>query len=72
VVSTPVEEVVGHGSLCAVAVDPDGFVKAIREALASDTPEARRLRSEAMIAGTWQARVQAVAETVDRVAARRR
>jgi glycosyltransferase involved in cell wall biosynthesis len=72
VVSTPVEEVIGQGGLCAVADDVHGFVEAIEVALASDSPQARQLRSEAMVAGTWEARVREVAETVERVAARRR
>jgi glycosyltransferase involved in cell wall biosynthesis len=72
VVSTPLNEVVGHGSLCTVAYDAPGFVAAIEEALASDTPDAARLRSEAMSAGTWAARVEAVGHIVAGLAGRRR
>jgi glycosyltransferase involved in cell wall biosynthesis len=72
VVSTPVDEVLGHGHLCTVAVDSDGFIEAIEEALASDSAQARQRRSEAMVAGTWEERVRSVAETVEKVAARKR
>ena len=72
VVSTPVDEVLSQGSLCAVAVDVDGFVEAIEEALASDSTQVRGLRSAAMVAGTWEARVRAVEETVEKVASRKR
>jgi glycosyltransferase involved in cell wall biosynthesis len=71
VVSTPVDEVLSQGTLCAVAVDADGFVGAIEEAFAADSAMARGLRSAAMVAGTWQARVQAVAKTVEEVEARK-
>jgi glycosyltransferase involved in cell wall biosynthesis len=72
VVSTPVDEVLGHGDLCTVAADSDGFIEAIEEALASDSAQARKRRSEAMVVGTWEERVRSVAETVEKVAARKR
>ena len=72
VVSTPVDEVLGHGQLCTVAVDSDGFIEAIEEAFASDSAQARQRRSEAMVAGTWEERVRSVVETVEKVAARKR
>jgi hypothetical protein len=55
-----------------VAADSDGFIEAIEEALASDSAQARKRRSEAMVVGTWEERVRSVAETVEKVAARKR
>jgi nicotinamide riboside kinase len=53
-------------------VDSKGFIEAIEEALASDSEQARELRSEAMVAGTWEERVRSVVETVEEVVARKR
>jgi glycosyltransferase involved in cell wall biosynthesis len=71
VVSTAVPEVRRYERWCAVAGDPDGFVRAIEEALAGDSPERRRERSRIMEGETWRARVAEVARIVDQVAAKK-
>lgn len=72
VVSTAVPEVVRYGAHCAVAEDFPAFEQAVIAALASDSPERRRARSQAMTTETWAAKVDAVRQAVARVAASRR
>ncbi|ACY17193.1 glycosyltransferase [Haliangium ochraceum] len=72
VVSTAVPEVALYREHGAVADDHDAFERAVVAALASDTPEKRRARSEAMKRETWSAKVDAVRATVTRVAAAKR
>lgn len=72
VVSTAVPEVTHYQEHCAVAEDHEGFEQGVIAALASDSPERQRARSEAMKAETWSAKVDAVRATVARAAAARR
>jgi glycosyltransferase involved in cell wall biosynthesis len=71
VVSTPLPEVSKYPTWCAVADDPASFIAAVERALAGDSPDARRARSEAMKSETWPIRVANVARIVDEVAARK-
>lgn len=64
VVSTPVDEVVRFGEFCRIASDADGFVAAIEESLAADSPGARVRRSEAMRTESWAERVRKVSQLV--------
>jgi glycosyltransferase involved in cell wall biosynthesis len=64
VVSTPVDEVVRLGDLCATAPDAEGFVAAIEASLATDSPEERQRRSDAMQTETWEARMRSIAQLV--------
>jgi len=72
VVSTRVPEVERYAHLAQIADDAEGFVDAIEHALATDSPELRKKRSDAMAAETWPARVADVARTIDHVASRKR
>jgi glycosyltransferase involved in cell wall biosynthesis len=72
VVSTAVPEVTYYGHHCAVADDYPAFERGVIAALAADSPERRRARSDAMTGETWAAKVDAVRATVARVAAARR
>ncbi len=64
VVSTAVPEVARYPDLAAVATDFPAFESAVVRAIAGDSAEARRQRSEAMRAETWQRKVAAVGDTV--------
>lgn len=70
VVSTAVPEVLHYPDYCTVAETPEEFERAVAAALAADTPERRKQRSEAMRAETWEAKVAAVRQRVDGIAAR--
>jgi glycosyltransferase involved in cell wall biosynthesis len=69
VVSTDIPEVRHYPALCSVARDRDEFVTLCEQAIAEDTPEKRRARSEAMKGETWEAKVALIGEHVKRVAA---
>jgi hypothetical protein len=69
-VSTPVPEVVRHAEWCEIGASADDLELAIARAIAEDSPEDRRARSEAMVNETWASRVAQVARTVDDLAAR--
>lgn len=71
VVSTDIPEV-RHYPGCAVARDRDEFVAQVDRAIAEDTPEKRRQRSESMRGETWDAKVALLGEHVQRVAAAKR
>jgi len=78
VVSTDIPEVAryvgSHGNLanaCAVATEKDEFYTAIEKLLASDSPAARRARSDAMLDETWERVVAKVGDQVMRVKAGR-
>jgi glycosyltransferase involved in cell wall biosynthesis len=71
VVSTAVPEVARYQHLCAVADTHDRFEAAVIEALASDSPERRRARSEAMRGETWEAKVTAMGDQVARIMSKR-
>jgi glycosyltransferase involved in cell wall biosynthesis len=72
VVSTAVPEVAYYSHHCTVADAYPAFEQGVIAALAGDSPERRRARSQAMIGETWAAKVDAVRATVARVAASRR
>jgi glycosyltransferase involved in cell wall biosynthesis len=74
VVSTDIPEVAryvgSHGNLanaCAVATERDEFYAAIDKLLSSDSPAARRARSDAMLEETWERVVARVGDEVMRV-----
>lgn len=71
VVSTDVPEVAQYSPYCTVARNVDEFERGVIQALATDTPEARQERSEAMRAETWEARVSAVRAKIAAVMARK-
>jgi glycosyltransferase involved in cell wall biosynthesis len=68
VVSTALPEVARYGRWCRIARDPDAFVAAVGEAIATDSPALRRERSDALRGETWERRVA----EIDRVVARAR
>jgi glycosyltransferase involved in cell wall biosynthesis len=72
VVSSDIPEVRHYPDQCLVARDRDEFVALCERAIAEDTPEKRRARSEAMKSETWEKKVEALGEKVRQVAARRR
>jgi len=65
VVSTAVPEVQRYAHAATVAEDHEGFIAGIEAALASDSPAARRARSDAMAGESWSARVAWAAAIVD-------
>jgi glycosyltransferase involved in cell wall biosynthesis len=74
VVSTSVPEVAKYADAsgrCTLADDPASFVAAVEHALATDSPDRRRSRSDAMKNETWPLRVANVARVVDEVARRK-
>jgi glycosyltransferase involved in cell wall biosynthesis len=72
VVSTDIPECRHYPELCLVARDRDEFVALCERAIAEDSPEKRRARSDAMRAETWEQKVEALGEIVRRVAERKR
>ena len=72
VVSTGIPEVLHHKDWCEIADDPDAFLAACERALAEDSPDRRRRRSQAMASETWEAKVAALGEHVLRVKASHR
>lgn len=71
VVSTDLPEVRGFSEAVRVARSPDGFLAACEAAIASDDPAARRRRSEAMAAESWEAKVAELGRHVRAAQARR-
>jgi glycosyltransferase involved in cell wall biosynthesis len=71
VVSSDIPEVRHYPEMCFVARDREEFVTLCAKAIAEDSPEKRRARSEAMKAETWEAKVAALGEHVHRVAAKK-
>ena len=57
VVSVALPEVAYYGDLCSVAPTYETFEQGIVDALATETPETRRLRSERMKSETWENKV---------------
>lgn len=57
VVSTCLPETQRYPGLCVAAKNPAEFEAAVAEALATDTPQLRRARSDAMREETWEHRV---------------
>jgi hypothetical protein len=72
VVSTDIPECRVPPAQGRVAVGPDAFVDAIARVMAEDSPAARRDRSEAMRAETWESRIEHVGRNVLRVRDARR
>ena len=58
IVATPFPEAQRFGTLVQVAADGPGFVGAIEEALATNTPEQATLRQKAVQSNTWDAVVE--------------
>jgi glycosyltransferase involved in cell wall biosynthesis len=71
VVSTDLPEARAAGNLCRIARTPDEFVAACEAEISGDSEAQRLVRSAAMAAESWQAKVDALSERVQ-VAARRR
>jgi glycosyltransferase involved in cell wall biosynthesis len=62
-----------HGALgCGVYRSPDEALALCEKALAHDSPGARRRRSDAMRAETWEKKVEALGEHIARVKANKR
>jgi len=72
VVSTDIPECRVPSAQGRVAVGPDAFVDAIAKVMVDDSPAARRERSEAMRAETWESRIEHVGRNVLRVREARR
>jgi glycosyltransferase involved in cell wall biosynthesis len=64
VVSTDLPEVRHYAHLCDVTATREEFLQACERAIASDTPEARRRRSESMREETWEKKVEALGNRV--------
>jgi glycosyltransferase involved in cell wall biosynthesis len=69
VVSVPLPEVQAYGDRCGIAADYEAFERRVAEAIENDSPDARRARSDAMRAETWQRRVAEIGREVMRVRA---
>ena len=79
VVSTDMPEVARYvkaagelANACTVVTHHEDFDAAVVRALATDSPAARRARSEAMLAETWERKVAALGAHIERVRAKRR
>jgi len=68
--STDLPEAAGYAEHCHIVRTPEAFLAACEEAIATDSPEARRARSAAMAGETWEARVEEIGRLV--MAVRRR
>ncbi len=66
VVSVSTPEVDKFAGLVSIADAPEAFLAAIERAIATDTPEARQARMQAVSAMSWDRRVDCVLETVSR------
>ncbi len=64
VVSTDLPEVRHYDGLCRVTSTREAFLEACERAIATDSPQERRKRSEAMRGETWEKKVEALGETV--------
>jgi glycosyltransferase involved in cell wall biosynthesis len=67
VVATALPEVGAYVPLAAVTHDADEFIRAVETALRDDSPERRHERSRAMLAETWEAKVDALGHHVMRI-----
>jgi glycosyltransferase involved in cell wall biosynthesis len=72
VVSTNFPEVQLYPEFCVAANSAAEFEAAVQKALASDSPQARQKRSDAMEAETWEKKVAQLGQRVMRALARRR
>jgi glycosyltransferase involved in cell wall biosynthesis len=64
VVSTDLPEVRAYHDVCRIAQNPEEFLAACDEAISTDTPARRQIRSEAMSRETWEARVNDIGRVV--------
>ncbi len=71
VVSTDLPEAREHAEHCRIARTPQEFLDACDEAIALDTPELRRARSQAMAGFTWTAKVAQISQEVRQAQVRR-
>lgn len=71
IVAVPLPEATLLGKAVRTAVDGPGFVLAIEEALAADTPELAALRQKSVVANTWDATVANVLGILEEELARR-
>jgi glycosyltransferase involved in cell wall biosynthesis len=67
VVATALPEVRGYAPWCTAADSYADFEKAVADAIASDSPQRRRQRSDAMADETWEKKVAAAANVVMQV-----
>lgn len=67
VVSVKLPEVEAYAGQCWVASDNDDFERGVEQALATDSPEARRARSDSMRSETWERRVATIGDQVMQV-----
>lgn len=72
VVATEVPEVRKYERWCTVAKGAEEFVSAVDAALAGDSQELRRARSQAMEGEKWEARVAEISRVIEDVETRRR
>ena len=72
VVSTALPEVRQYGKHCLIAETYEEFERDIEMILATDTPQARRERSEAMAWETWENKVADLSRKVERVQDRKK
>ena len=72
VVSVALPEVEAYRDHCCLAGNAGEFERGIAAALAGDTPEQRRQRSDSMRAETWEEKVAVVSARVVQVQARKR
>lgn len=71
VVSTDFPEVRNYPERCAIGETPEEFERKCSEAIAADSPQERRTRSDEMIGETWDNKVAWIASEVMRVKAAR-
>src|SRR5207247_2217 len=72
VVASGVTEVRHYPAWCRFAESNEEFLAAVEASLAEDSPAARRRRSEAMLAETWERKVEEIGKHVARVRGRKR
>jgi hypothetical protein len=64
-VAVPLPGVQQFGNLLRTATDGPGFVRAIEEALAAETPEMVTLRQKAVEGSTWDATVETALKKIE-------
>jgi glycosyltransferase involved in cell wall biosynthesis len=69
VVSTALPEVKNYPDACFVADNPEEFERGVQRALAENSPEDKRRRSDAMRSETWERKVAQLGRHVMRVSA---
>jgi glycosyltransferase involved in cell wall biosynthesis len=72
VVSTPLPECAAYPEWCTVAGTREEFLAACEAALAADSPEARRHRSDLMRAESWEHKVKQLGDHILRVQQQKR